>query len=410
MESERKIEKLLRAFAKKRREQAGDALPLHAVNRRLLQDEVRRRVPKPEPRKSWWEQLVGLRPGLISGLCLIALVAVFAALLLPALSRAKNKGQLASKRAEETQLRDLSSQPAAASPVSSADPASGPAPPPDEFKVDHLKSNGEIRTASPGRENLPEPPKAELSLFFKSNRQAGDAEVTADTGRTRELPKSLALSPAPTVATPALESDRAGLAGRVISATNGMVLSRRQSIDGFGAQSLKGDSTVAVGQRFAQVPHPLMKASSNSLPVLASFELIQNGGELRIVDGDGSIYDGALRQEGRILADSAVGGKVQSMSSLGVESADKQVQSVQPLFFRVSGTNRTLNRNIVFAGELSFLTNQSSVASMDANVSVDPGGKAKAIHLIPLSTLRGALIIDGKEIPIWAEPTASTNR
>ena len=47
MEPERKIEKLLRAYAKKRRAQAGDPLTLHPATRRLLQGEVARRKPKP---------------------------------------------------------------------------------------------------------------------------------------------------------------------------------------------------------------------------------------------------------------------------------------------------------------------------------------------------------------------------
>ena len=42
MEEERKIEKLLRAYAKKRRADAGDPLKLHPAPRRQLQDEVAR--------------------------------------------------------------------------------------------------------------------------------------------------------------------------------------------------------------------------------------------------------------------------------------------------------------------------------------------------------------------------------
>ena len=48
METERKIEKLLRAYAKKRRADAGDPLKLHPATRRLLQGEVARRKPKPD--------------------------------------------------------------------------------------------------------------------------------------------------------------------------------------------------------------------------------------------------------------------------------------------------------------------------------------------------------------------------
>ena len=43
MEPERNIEKILRSFAKKRREQAGPPLELHSAKRRQLQEEVARR-------------------------------------------------------------------------------------------------------------------------------------------------------------------------------------------------------------------------------------------------------------------------------------------------------------------------------------------------------------------------------
>ena len=46
MEPERKIEKLLRAYAKKRRADSGDALKLHPATRNLLHGEVARRTPK----------------------------------------------------------------------------------------------------------------------------------------------------------------------------------------------------------------------------------------------------------------------------------------------------------------------------------------------------------------------------
>ena len=51
MEPERKIEKLLRAYAKKRRAQAGDPLKLHPATRRLLQDEIARNAPQARTKK-----------------------------------------------------------------------------------------------------------------------------------------------------------------------------------------------------------------------------------------------------------------------------------------------------------------------------------------------------------------------
>src|SRR5712675_2417345 len=71
LEPERPIEKLLRAFAKKRRAKAETSFELHPTTRRLLQSEVARRFPKhsPEPSSpSWlaarlWPKLAWVLPG-----------------------------------------------------------------------------------------------------------------------------------------------------------------------------------------------------------------------------------------------------------------------------------------------------------------------------------------------------------
>ena len=47
MEPERKIEKLLRAYAKKRRVGTGDAFTLHPATRRRLQAEIDRQFAEP---------------------------------------------------------------------------------------------------------------------------------------------------------------------------------------------------------------------------------------------------------------------------------------------------------------------------------------------------------------------------
>ena len=94
MEPERKIEKLLRAYAKKRRAQAGDPLTLHPATRRMLQDEVARRKAKPgdeeEVSVTLWE-LFRQRWALFAGFAVIVFFG--AALFLPALSASKRKAQ-----------------------------------------------------------------------------------------------------------------------------------------------------------------------------------------------------------------------------------------------------------------------------------------------------------------------------
>src|SRR5450755_2593706 len=92
MEPERKIEKLLRAYAKKRSGDAGDPLKLHPATRRLLQGEVARRKPKPdadeEASVTLWE-LFRQRWALLAGFAIIVFFG--AALFLPALNKSKSK-------------------------------------------------------------------------------------------------------------------------------------------------------------------------------------------------------------------------------------------------------------------------------------------------------------------------------
>src|SRR6266567_381414 len=86
MEPERRIEKWLRAFAKKRREQAGDPLKLHPVARQQLQKEIVRRSTGSS--RGGWSFFLGLRPRLAFALCFIALVVV-GLVLLPNFTRPK---------------------------------------------------------------------------------------------------------------------------------------------------------------------------------------------------------------------------------------------------------------------------------------------------------------------------------
>src|ERR1041385_9364048 len=93
MEPERKIEKWLRAFTKKRRADAGD-FKLHPAARRLLQNEVSRRKQKTEidtdDEPSLW-QWFRQQWTLLIGFALIVFLG--ASLFLPSLSSAKKKSQ-----------------------------------------------------------------------------------------------------------------------------------------------------------------------------------------------------------------------------------------------------------------------------------------------------------------------------
>src|SRR5215469_10345761 len=95
MEPERKIEKWLKAYAKKRRAQAGEPFNLHPATRRLLQSEVARDKPKPEDDDesvSLWEVIRQQWALLLSfAVCIF----LFGIILLPAAYNAKKRAELA---------------------------------------------------------------------------------------------------------------------------------------------------------------------------------------------------------------------------------------------------------------------------------------------------------------------------
>ncbi|HEX9047140.1 MAG TPA: hypothetical protein VF988_08935 [Verrucomicrobiae bacterium] len=114
MEPERKIEKLLRAFARKRRADAGNAFVLHPATRRMLQDEAARQSAKPpaEPESlSLWD-LFRERWAVLLGFALITFLC--ATLFWPAVSKTKD-------RASQAETADKLKQIGAAAQLAAAD-------------------------------------------------------------------------------------------------------------------------------------------------------------------------------------------------------------------------------------------------------------------------------------------------
>ena len=95
MEPERRIEKVLRAYAKKRREDAGAPPELHPATRRLLQDEVARRQPKPAGSgDSFFAGLFASAGRKIAfAACVMAFILIGGMLIVPSLSGAKYRSQ-----------------------------------------------------------------------------------------------------------------------------------------------------------------------------------------------------------------------------------------------------------------------------------------------------------------------------
>src|SRR5688572_22742108 len=101
MNDERPIEKLLRRYAKKRRDESGAPPELHPATRRMLQGEVARQFPKPHPAESagFWAIL---RARWVYAAACMVVVGVATVLLLPSLREEQSSSTLASQEAEMT--------------------------------------------------------------------------------------------------------------------------------------------------------------------------------------------------------------------------------------------------------------------------------------------------------------------
>src|ERR1035437_9972074 len=95
-EPERPIERLLRAAAKKRRDESGAPLELHPATRRLLQGEVARKYAKPGREKRGFAEMLGqLWPRFAVGAAIFAVLALAVYVLVPGPDNGKPKALLA---------------------------------------------------------------------------------------------------------------------------------------------------------------------------------------------------------------------------------------------------------------------------------------------------------------------------
>jgi hypothetical protein len=151
--------------------------------------------------------------------------------------------------------------------------------------------------------------------------------------------------------------------------------------------------------------------SGNAQGVLTSFNVEQAGRELRVIDSDGSVYAGpmqptntlvrTLNQERRGLDDQAVSKKA-VQSPLPAQESEAPLQGSS---FQLTGTNRTLNRRVVFEGVLVLTTNQAFLGRSMAQSAREPvgvvngnqtNGNVQDLHL------SGTAVIDG-ELPFRIE-------
>jgi hypothetical protein len=414
-EPERPIEKLLRAAAQKRRDDAGPPFVLHPADRRLLQGEVTRKFAKPQPQNRSLAALLGqLWPRLAGGVAILALLGLAVRTLLPLPHKDKSEALLARNVSASEDMLAQEPQPVNAP----APTAVSPAPAPTAKQQPALVALTDTAPTSPLSEFLQSrmaespPPEESATAQLKSpdaaklalapTQQAADrlesaiavlAESQGTPAPTQTLAVNSALdgaagrppAQAPVVATEAPARLMAGNSAQpspsyrpsatVASANRSSpssavdyALAKPASEPAHEAKAL------TVAQRFVQVPlgaqawNSLADSAPAPHPVLASFQVEQSGTVLRIVDGDGSVYTGSLqpatvaRRTRSAKAEAPAdtfGARYQTkeLEQATASRLDSDAQAQQSYAFRVTGTNRSLQKQVVFTGNLLTTTN-----------------------------------------------------
>lgn len=329
-EPERPIEGLLRASAKKRREQAGTPFELHPVTRRLLQDEVRstfqpRRASDRKLRSSWsWA---------FGGALALAL-AVLA-------WQSFNIGKGPSSRQEQnlTRTTQLAEGPALV-PAETMAPAARPGLRSDEAERNELAKS----VSAPLYDRAT--PSTNLSLTVAS-ATPGPPLIGAEV-----------------LTNQAFEMSRLGTFAAATNAGTG-------AMPGALTVNLSRESLVPAQQVqfFSDIAQKdgILADNASAQAVLTSFALQQNGNELSVVDRDGSLYRGYLEPQQatvqRGIAETKAPRAKIALSESRARSAPAAVPAptagtaTQYYYFRVVGTNQKLNEKVVFTGTLLTPTN-----------------------------------------------------
>jgi hypothetical protein len=376
MPPERKIEKLLRAYAKKRRADAGDSFSLHPVARQRLQEEVARqsREPEPEASVSVWE-LLRRQWAFFIGFALVVFLG--AALILPVLTKAKLKASKAPTqmfaqnlpKTATTDNRFVSEKESPRRP-DSTDAVSGkmesaPSPALTAPLAPPVLASGEVVPANaPGQADLDrdqmilqkQPDQKSLMDTASPALKQGIATVSPNSntvldGFATALPTNAALPAAPTI-------NGVALAANNRLTTNAMAWSQNLS-----------PHYLNLNNGGLNNAYQNTSTSPRSGVVLTRFQVIQNGKDIRFVDYDGSVYRGSWEPQTAEIQTDALSAQNQAQAAAnGPNQAQNQnganaQSTAQTYLVNVSGDNLTLKQKVTFTGGLSVMLNASSAGN-----------------------------------------------
>lgn len=441
MNDERPIEKLLRRAAQERSAEAGAPPELHPANRRLLQDEVAKQFPAPVAptaavavaTPTLWELL--LRRWAYA-LGMIALVGLVSVLLLPSWSKAKFKSKSSVELARNPATFNASAAPPEAE-LAADVPAAG---------SDALRAISEGNGLNRGlaATTITTPPPAALVMaqtVAESSERPGGAASAKNLKADREYDSLLPLAKNPSaradkpkpvensgraktaVATPTNPSTRLSLAQK-LEATNALISEVATSLSEPVAADGERQRATLNSQAFSNLraaqnrgKKPDARTIAFAPPVLMNFTIEQTGRDVRVVDGDGSIYRGVVdeantvyRQLSARQAEQQAAANENKFRLPSPKAATPAPAPSQPIYFyQVTGTNRTLNQNIVFSWNFLPTNETAAAAQLDYQTVIKDADFSRQTSPFPVllqnSHLNGRVQYgEGREIEINAVP------
>ncbi len=455
MESERPIEKLLRACALKRR-QADLPSEMHPVTRKLLQGEVSRQFgqARPKPAANWWS-FPAIWPKLAWAGAAAAVVVTVLLVSMPGGKKTNAPELLARNDRLEAPTSTLENAPA----LAAAD-RDALAPVADAQKKLEVAQASRAISSSSGEEAKAKEQPAPASppaLLAQQYQYAKDkAALDAELAKNREL--SLAANqPSPTsraVGGPAGVSG--GVAGTALaepSARNYGVpmkaaapaaapmpvavpgqlqpaipteigfaptmtqpTARAATPEVFFADEARRVGTLEQEPAFRRTDARVGLRSQTSGPqnaVLVSFRVQPTDNGVRIIDADGSVYSGSLQPTAAPAPTSTaptarVSGR--QLSRPAPASAPQVLADTKYSYaFHVSGTNKTLNQKVDFTGQLRLLTNAlvlgTAYSAAKDSTPLDVTTDAPARWLLLNSEISGKALINGRQqVDVKAAP------
>lgn len=399
MENERPIEKLLRRCAHKRAEEAGSAFELHPANRRLLQGEVARQYPaKPTAeiktvllgRRSLWPRLAWALPVLL--VLTVGVWLVFEQRKLQPghaeLAKAEYQSPVPSRAQPAIHSEAAEPEPQAARIVTTPDSAKSP-PTVAEGTLT-MEYSRSVPVVVPSRSTVPPPTsqpalRTDRSTVVEPLRPAAAPSPSLGVPRSEHTPESFARS----------------MVSETLSPTPGSIPTApapTTSAPAIARYGLSASAPATLSQRFVQTPadtaaRRAAEAKAVQPQVLMSFLVEQDGNRLRVVDSDGSTYVGSIEPPASEGFDApaeawrespAPAMRRQFSVTQTADDAQPGLPLNQAFHFRVTGTNRTLQQPVVFAGNILMPTNVISLQQTSPAAGVAGGQPTQMQQLLPM--------------------------